>query len=147
MAKRRSRVRKAVRKPRAGGKGTRAQRSRAAAKRREKSLAIVDSEFGRSLELRARLGLSRKYFVGLVPMSPRNLAYLESGKPPTRPLLRHLRSLDRLVAALAEVMPDESIGRWLQQSNKTFGGQKPIDVIDRGEVDRIWKMIFDLRGR
>ena len=80
-------------------------------------------------------------------MSPRNLAYLESGKPPTRPLLRHLRSLDRLVAALAEVMPDESIGRWLQQSNKMFGGQKPIDLIDRGEVDRIWEMIFRLRGR
>lgn len=147
MAKRRSTVRKVTKKPLAGGKRARKQRTRSAAKRRGQGLSLVEGEFGQSLEVRARLGLSRKHFVGLVPMSPRNLAYLESGKPPTRPLLRHLRSLDRLVAALAEVMPDEPIGRWLQQPNKTFGGQKPIDVIDRGEVDRIWKMIFDLRGR
>lgn len=145
MRKRRAPA-KTVKKPRAAGKRAAKGRAGAAAKARARGLALVRGESGQSLELRARLGMSRKHFVGLVPMSPRNLAYLESGKPPTRPLARHLRSLHRLIDALAEVLPNEPVGRWLEQPNKRFGGLKPVEVLERGEVDRIWEMIFKLRS-
>jgi hypothetical protein len=31
---------------------------------------------------------------------------------------------------------------WLTTPNEAFGDLKPIEVIERGEVDRIWRMIY-----
>ena len=42
--------------------------------------------------------------------------------------------------------PGDAIGPWLGQPNEAFAGLKPIEVIERGEVDRIWQMIFYLRS-
>lgn len=53
---------------------------------------------------------------------------------------------ERLISALAEVMKRESIGPWLQSPNQSFEGVKPLEVIDRGEIDRIWAMIYYLRS-
>lgn len=50
---------------------------------------------------------------------------------------QHLVKLERLISALAEVMKRESIGPWLQSPNQAFEGLKPLEVIDRGEIDRI----------
>lgn len=146
MVKQRPASRKKAVKPRGKGKRTAKRQSRSAGKIGTTGVAIVQGDAGRSLDLRVELGMTRKRFAGLVPMSPRNLAYLESGKRPTRPLLRHVRSLRRLIDALTEVMPDETVGRWLLKPNKAFGGQQPIDVIERGEADRVWEMIFRLRS-
>ena len=107
-----------------------------------RSLAIVKSDFGRAMQLRVRLGMSRQRFARLVPMSTRNLAYLESGKPATASLRRQLIALSRLIDALATVVEQDTIGHWLQQANKQFDGLKPVEVLERGEVDRIWQMIF-----
>jgi hypothetical protein len=30
--------------------------------------------------------------------------------------------------------------------NEAFGGLKPLEVIERGEIDRIWQMIHLLRS-
>jgi hypothetical protein len=109
-------------------------------------LLIVENDFGRSLQLRARLGMNRDGFARLVPMSTRNLANIESGKPPSPNLLRQLQSLHRVVDALSEVIQKDAVGPWLEQPNKAFDGLKPIEVIERGEVDRIWQMIFYLRS-
>jgi len=59
-----------------------------------------------------------------------------------RSLVEHIR----LISALAEVMKRESIGVWLQSPNQAFEGLKPLEVIDRGEIDRIWAMIYHLRS-
>ena len=31
---------------------------------------------------------------------------------------------------------------WLETPNDAFGGLKPLEVIKRGEIDRLWNMIF-----
>ncbi len=59
---------------------------------------------------------------------------------------QHLAELERLTIALAEIMKRESIGPWLQTPNDAFDGLKPLEVIDRGEIDRIWTMIYHLRS-
>ena len=51
-----------------------------------------------------------------------------------------------IIDALSEVIPKEAIGPWLVQPNDAFDGLKPIEVIERGEVDRIYQMIFYLRS-
>ena len=110
------------------------------------TLAIVERASGRSLRLRARLRMNRETFARLVPMSTRNLANIEGGKPPSATVLRRLGELCRLVDALAEVIQPDAIGPWLEQPNSAFDRLKPLEVIERGEVDRIWQMIFHLRS-
>lgn len=70
----------------------------------------------------------------------------EGGVSPTEPVARRLVELERLTDALAEVMIEASLGAWLQTPNDAFDGLKPIEVIDRGEIDRIWALIYFLRS-
>lgn len=111
-----------------------------------RALPLVEHGSGRSLQLRARLGMNRETFARLVPMSTRNLANIEGGKPPSANVLRQLQELRRVVDALGQVIQREAIGPWLEQPNSAFEGLKPIEVIERGEVDRIWQMIYYLRS-
>ena len=97
-------------------------------------------------ELRKRLQLNQAAFARLVPISVRSLATLESGSPPTDVVARRLTELQRLTNALTEVMKKDSLGKWLQSPNPAFDGLKPVEVIDRGESDRIWSMIYYLRS-
>ena len=96
--------------------------------------------------LRKRLKLKQPEFARLVPISQRSLATLESGTPPTPAIARRLTELERLMDALSEIIQEESLGTWLQTPNDAFDGLKPIEVIDRGEADRLWEMIYDLRS-
>jgi len=98
------------------------------------------------LGLRSRLGLNRETFARLLPVSTRSLASIEQGRRPNETVTRRLTEIGRVVEALSEVVDDEAIGPWIQQPNQAFDGLKPIEVIERGEVDRIWQMIFLLRS-
>lgn len=51
-----------------------------------------------------------------------------------------------LFQALEEVVESSAIGMWLTAPNAAFDGLKPLVVIDRGEIDRIWQMIYQLRS-
>ena len=52
----------------------------------------------------------------------------------------------RLIEALEEDIESSPIGPWLTAPNEAFDGLKPLEVIDRGEIDRIWWMIYQLRS-
>jgi DNA-binding XRE family transcriptional regulator len=95
---------------------------------------------------REKLALTQPEFAKLLPASPRTVATLERGGPATDTLARRLTELERLTAALGEVMRADSIGAWLKVPNPAFGGLKPLEVIDRGEGDRLWEMIYFLRS-
>ena len=97
-------------------------------------------------DLRNRLQLNQTVFARLVPVSVRSLATLESGTAPTEVVARRLIELQRLINALSEVIKKDSLGAWLQSPNDAFDGLKPLEVIDRGESDRIWSMIYFLRS-
>ncbi|MDQ6911271.1 MAG: MbcA/ParS/Xre antitoxin family protein [Verrucomicrobiota bacterium] len=51
----------------------------------------------------------------------------------------------RLRNALADVIEDEVLDEWLQRPNKQFNGSTPLQVIECGETDRLWQMIWQLR--
>ena len=53
--------------------------------------------------------------------------------------------MTRLRDALADVIKDETLDEWLQRPNKQFYGSTPLQVIERGEADRLWRMIAQLR--
>lgn len=52
----------------------------------------------------------------------------------------------RITSALREVVAADAIGPWLDTPNPAFAGAKPLEVIERGEADRVWQMIFLLRS-
>lgn len=127
-------------------KAKKRSRTRAASKSRTRKAATTPAKPSLSLDLRQRLGLNQTTFARLLPVSVRTLATLESGSPPTEVPARRLSELQRLTNALTEVLEEEALGKWLQTPNPAFEGLKPIEVIERGESDRLWSMIYFLRS-
>ena len=96
--------------------------------------------------LRERFGVSRKFFSRIVGFSERAIADWESEKPLSEACLQRMREMTRLQEALAGVMREDFVGSWLNVPNDAFDGLKPIEIIERGEVDRVWRMIYQLES-
>ncbi|MCI0376959.1 MAG: DUF2384 domain-containing protein [Gemmataceae bacterium] len=97
-------------------------------------------------DLRMRFELPRKDFSRLLGFSERAVAAWEANEPISRPAIQRLQELRRLHEALARVMKATFVGVWLQTPNAAFQGLKPLEVIERGEVDRIWRMIYEVES-
>ncbi|MCK4343197.1 MAG: helix-turn-helix domain-containing protein [Phycisphaerae bacterium] len=98
-------------------------------------------------DLRTRLGLSQPVMASLIGVSTRQISAIETAqRKPSLQTRRNVNEINRLRNSLAEVMVPEFIGEWLDTPNQAFDGLKPLEVIDRGEIDRIWQMIFYLRS-
>lgn len=96
--------------------------------------------------LRQSLGLTRKLFSRLTGYSERAIAEWESGKEQSDSSRQRLTEIHRLQQALAEVLPPEEVGEWLLWPNEALGGFKPLEVIERGEIDRIWRLLHTYGG-
>ena len=77
--------------------------------------------------------------------SPRTVAYWNAGTPPQRSNAQKLNEVIRLFDALSDVIKPGAISRWLHQPNRQFDGSTPLQVMERGESDRLWRMIWQLR--
>src|SRR2546423_1479890 len=82
----------------------------------------------------------------LTGFSERVIAAWEKGKAISEPGLRRLREIERLLERLGEVVQPEAVPQWLEVPNPAFEGLKPLEVIERGEVDRLWTMLFYLES-
>jgi hypothetical protein len=91
------------------------------------------------------INITMDTFTRLVGASRRTLATWLSGNPPNRANQRNVSEMARLFDALAEVVPASQIGPWLDTPNPAFEGSTPLQVIERGESDRLWRMIWELR--
>ena len=87
-----------------------------------------------------------KLFSRLAGFSERAIADWEGGKPVSEPGLRRIKELDRFRQRLSEIVEAEAIPGWLDTPNEAFDGLKPLEVIERGEIDRLWNMIFYLES-
>lgn len=97
------------------------------------------------LELRDRLAMPRQMFGRIVNVSERTIADAEAGKDAAKKLMRTYNEVYRLWEALSEVVDPECLGLWFRTPNELFEGLKPIEVIERGEIDRLWNMVFRLQ--
>jgi hypothetical protein len=71
----------------------------------------------------------------------------ESGKSQPQGLSQQrVRELERLTEALKELFDSKSLGDWFDTPNKALHGLKPVEIIERGESDRLWQMVFELRS-
>jgi Protein of unknown function (DUF2384) len=77
--------------------------------------------------------------------SPRTVSYWNAGIAPQRSSAQKLREVARLFDALSDIIKAKSIGPWLQRPNDAFDGSTPLQVMERGENDRLWQMIWQIR--
>lgn len=54
--------------------------------------------------------------------------------------------MNQLLDGLARVMEPTQVGRWLKAPNPAFDGSTPLQVVERGELDRVWRMLFDVES-
>ncbi len=98
------------------------------------------------LELRDSLQMARPLFSRLINVSERAIAEVESTHKRVDKLQRNYVEVKRLCDALSEVLEPSALGDWFNSASEAFGGLKPIEVIERGEIDRLWEMVFRLRS-
>lgn len=101
---------------------------------------------GRSkLRLRDQLDMTREVFSRVVNVSLRTIAKVEQDQSEVVKLQRPYVEVARLVEALGDVVDAEAIGPWFVTPNPAFDGMKPIELIERGEIDRLWDMVHRLQ--
>ena len=107
-------------------------------------LTEVAQHNGDVRELCEKYELKREELGRLTGFSLRALAEWAAGKLPSQPAKRRLQEVRRLLDALARIVKVESIPAWLHQRNPAFKRLTPLQVIELGEIDRLWAMVHDL---
>lgn len=90
--------------------------------------------------------LPQPLLVRLTGFSPRSVTKWSQGEAPSAKQEKALVEMDRLLDGLSRVMEPAQVGRWLKQPNPAFDGSTPLQVVERGEMDRIWRMLYDLES-
>lgn len=98
------------------------------------------------LELRQMLKMKREEFCRIVNVSPRTIAKVEAAAEEVDKLQRPYNEVYRLASALNEVVDPDSLEHWFTTPNESLGNLKPLEVIERGEIDRLWEIVFRLRS-
>lgn len=110
--------------------------------RRTASLAAAVKPGLEVASIRKDFGLTRDKFARLLGYSVRSIAAWESGTVVKSAAAQRIREMNRLASALARIMKPSLIPVWLETPNEGFDGLKPIEVVERGELDRLWRMIY-----
>jgi DNA-binding transcriptional regulator YiaG len=92
--------------------------------------------------VRSGLGVTRELFARMTGFSIRAISGWEVGRPISEPGLRRVKEMKRLRDVLAEGMREEFIPRWLEAPCEGLGGLKPVEVLERGETDRLWRVVL-----
>lgn len=95
---------------------------------------------------RIKGGFTLKLYSRIIGYSERAIAGWEAGEPVKQAARRRLLEFERFRDRLAQVVKLDAIPLWLDTPNDAFGGLKPVEVIERGEIDRLWSMIFYLEA-
>jgi DNA-binding XRE family transcriptional regulator len=113
--------------------------------RREKAggptlLVPRDSDFVTAT--RKQLGVTQEILARLIGVSQRAVSGWEGGRPINDVSLRRVKELNRLAVELAKVMKADFIPHWLVTPNEGLGGLSPVEAMERGENDRLWRTVF-----
>lgn len=96
--------------------------------------------------VRRKLDVTQKVMARILGVTERTIIDLEGGRALSEGIGRRVTELDRLQRELGKVVRAQTIGRWLTEPNDAFDGDAPADLIAKGKVDVLWRMIFELRS-
>jgi len=98
-------------------------------------------------EVRSRLGLNRADFARFVGLSERTVATWENGGELKEASVRTIVEIGRLTTKLREIFASaDALGSWLKTANPAFAGSQPIQLVERGEIDDLWRMVYFLES-
>jgi DNA-binding transcriptional regulator YiaG len=93
-----------------------------------------------------KFGLRQETLSRMTGFSLRAVAGWSNGKTPSTPVRRALVEMDRLLDSLSRLMKPKDVGRWLKEPNPALDGSTPVQVIERGQTDRIWRLLYFLES-
>jgi len=93
-----------------------------------------------------RYAVSYEALTRMTGFSLRAISNWSQGSKPSSSTSRRLTEIQRLFAALENLVSPAAIGPWLKDPNPAFDGSTPLQVIERGESDRIWRMVYELES-
>ena len=106
----------------------------APSERTSEQLSSLAKEAGMNYDVLAKaLSVSRRAISGWL-----------SGQEPERINRVRINEFGRLVAELRTIIKPEKLKSWWKQPVANFGGSTPLQVLERGETDRIWRMIWEI---
>lgn len=91
-------------------------------------------------------GLKRDQLSRMIAYAPRTVAAWAGGKPVTGAAILKVAELKRLTGALEQLVEPSSLGVWFWTPNQAFDGSMPAHLVERGESDRLWRMIHLLES-
>ena len=97
-------------------------------------------------QLRRRCGMSQALLARLLGVSLRTLSGAETAAAVPARMRRTATQAERLCDALAEAMEPAFVGHWLDQPNEMLGALKPVEAIERGQIDLVWQVAEGLRS-
>ena len=96
--------------------------------------------------LRQQHGLSQALLSRLLDVSLRTISGAESAATVPPQMRRGVTQIARLCGALGESMQLKFVGQWLDQPNEMLGNLKPVEAIERGQIDLVWQVAEGLRS-
>jgi Protein of unknown function (DUF2384) len=93
-----------------------------------------------------RYAISYEALTRMTGFSLRAISNWSRGSKPSSSTAMRLTEIQRLFAAMENLVAPAAIGPWLKDPNPAFDGSTPIQVIERGESDRIWRMVYELES-
>jgi DNA-binding transcriptional regulator YiaG len=81
-------------------------------------------------------------FSRITGFSEKSISQWEKGKSLGKSSAGRMKEVSLLKQHLSKVVGEDNIKEWIDTPNQAFDNLKPIEVIERGEVYRIWQMIF-----
>ena len=123
-----------------------AQATRRRPASRSRTRPAPRSKLGEVRTLREQYTLSQALLARLLDVSLRTVSAAE--KTPAAPpqLRRNLTQTSRLCKALSEAMEPTFVGQWLDQPNDMLAGLKPVEAIERGQIELVWQVVEGLRS-
>jgi Helix-turn-helix len=90
-------------------------------------------------------GMSYDMLAKALSVSRRSISGWLSGREPERINRVRINEFGRLVAELCTIIRPEKLKSWWNHPVANFGGSTPLQVLERGETDRLWRMIWEIR--
>jgi uncharacterized protein (DUF2384 family) len=95
---------------------------------------------------RKQHGISRVQFSKMADISERKMATIEKAPRIPAKAKRPVNETVRLIRAIQELVGnDRALKEWLETPNPGFDQKTPLELIDHGESDVLWEMVYQVR--
>lgn len=86
----------------------------------------------------AALGLDADLLASCLAVNPKTIQrWKEGSAQPNEGGLRALEKLEAIYQLAARLMKKDALKPWFQTPNETLGGERPTDLMNRGELDQV----------